>query len=269
MRLPISPRIAKPSDETYHTRSNNKSRVNTIRLSYEKNNHQSLSGRRLSGGSGSSGHNKNSIVGGGSGIVGVGSGIVGGGNTNSRRFIPNVNSPTWRSIQGVMKSKVNTISSPRHYASSPRHVAKYKMVRSSPRGRGDGFFVDNNKVSSSTQELSSAMNFGTSTAAVGIGVGGVVDSYSLTAASTNSVDELEMKFSGSISLEDANEKEILLKGRYYCNEVIEDCNIEARDEEVVDHGHKVFGKDDGEMRDVSLVEMRDVSGQSKEEVSLL
>ena len=234
MRLPISPRITKPSsDEPYRQ----KSCVNTIRLSYENNNQ--YSGRRLSSGSGSSGRLSKSTI----------------DNSSNRRFIPNVNSPTWRSIQGVMKSKVNSIASPRHYASSPRHVAKYKMSSPSPRGRGgSGFFVDNNKVSSSTQELG--------TTVAGVGVGGV-DSYSLTAASTNSVDELEVKFSGGSSLDDDDDE------KAHCNN-IEDCNTEARDEEVVDYGHnKVFDNDDGEMRDVSLVEMRSAVEQSEEEVSLV
>lgn len=251
MRLPISPRLTKPSSEdgTYHNRSsNNKSRVNTIRLSYEKNNHQPLSGRRLSGGGGGS-RSSGSIVG----------ANFSKAEKGNRRFVPNVNSPTWRSIQGIVKSK---ISSPRHYASSPRHNAKYKMGSPSPRGNIGGFFgvTNHNKVSSSQQQgvSSSAMNFGTSV--------GVVDSYSLTAASTNSIDDLEMKISGS-SLD--SEKE----GGRYCNEeVAEDFKVDGRDEQEVVVGrvenNKIFSKDDGEVRDVSLVEMRSAAGQSKEEVSV-
>jgi len=177
----------------------------------------------------------------------------------SRRFVPNVNSPTWRSIQGVMKSKVGSLSSPRHYASSPRHstLVKYKMVtRSSPRGSG-GFF--GTKVSSQQQ----------------LGLNGVrgVDSYSLTAASTNSVDELEMKFSGGSLEEEEKQTRDEEKDSRHCNKAEareSDCNkVERRDEQEVVEDTKVSGKDDGEVRDVSLVEMRGVTEQSKEEVSFV
>jgi len=229
----------------YHNRSSNNSRVNTVRLSYEKNN-QSLSGRRLSSDSSGGVGSSRSIVGRSSSM----SNNIGGGG--SRRFVPNVNSPTWKSLQDAMKNKVvGSISSSPRYASSPRHqaMAKYKIGSPSPRGSGGGFFgvtINNNQVS---QQL------------VGVGV----DSFSLTAASTNSIDDIEMKFSGSLD----DEKE----GRYCNEEVVEDCNkIEVRDEQEevvgrVEEVNKVFGKDDREMRDVSLVEIKGLE-QSKEEVSL-
>jgi len=261
MILPISPRITKPStssDETYHSRSNNKSRVNTIRLSYEKDN-QLSSARRLSSGSGGSGRRLSSN----NSSMNSNCNNIGG---SSRRFVPNVNSPTWRSLQSVMKSKVGSISSPRHYASSPRHsaLAKYKMSSPSPRGRGgSGFFVDNNKVSSTASSSTQQQH---------IGVGGV-DSYSLTAASTNSVDELEMKFSGGSLEEEEKQTRDEEKDSRHCNKAEareSDCNkVERRDEQEVVEDTKVSGKDDGEVRDVSLVEMRGVTEQSKEEVSFV